>query len=58
MGGNAGSFGIITEYTLRYEEDINHLKSFVVPHGRIYDEDLFRKNLANFAKWSNMIGTP
>jgi len=58
LGGNAGSFGIITRYWLTCEEDSKYPDSYLSPTVRVFEPTLYRNNLKLFQEWTQKIGTP
>ncbi|TWU58973.1 6-hydroxy-D-nicotine oxidase [Rubripirellula tenax] len=55
LGGNAGSFGIVTSYEFDCIEDVAHPNSYGFTFRRRYKESAFRKLMKEAQKWTKQI---
>lgn len=55
MGGNAGSFGIVTKFYLKGIKDADHPNSYSISQIRFFDEKIFKAVLKEYQRWSKLI---
>lgn len=55
LGGNAGSFGIITKYTFKCIVNTEYPDSYGFSKTRTYNGEVFRKLMNEFKKWTEVI---
>ncbi len=55
LGGNAGSFGVITKYVFNGIKDEDHPRSYGFTKTRRYNGDIFKRLLKEAQKWTQMI---
>lgn len=54
LGGNAGSFGIVTKYYFNSIKDEDHPHSFSFSKVRFFDKKLFREVMEVYQQWGKL----
>jgi hypothetical protein len=57
LGGNAGSFGIVTKYYFNSIKPSDHPKSYGFSKTRIFTRDLFYNTMKIIQKWTQLIAS-
>ena len=55
LGGNAGSFGIVTKYRIECVRDTDHPKSYGFAATRSYDKTRYRNMMKEVQKWTKAV---